>query len=325
MNGSTQRQTARKVVIAHRGASGYLPEHTLAGKALAYGMGAHYLEQDVVLTRDNHPIVIHDIYLDTVTDVAAVYPNRARANGRYYAIDFTLEEIRRLRASERIDPLTGQVVYPGRFPHGRSVFGIATLQEEIELIQGLNTSLNREVGIYPELKAPQFHAEQGRDILAVVLRLLTDYGYTAGDGSCLLQCFDSDTLLRLRFDMQSKLVIVQLLGDECREWDEFQAGGMDWEHWLDEIAGYADGIAPDMNLVYDGQEEAGVRPASVLVNQAHNRGLFVHPYNVRADLLPGYVRSLEELLEIFYLEMGVDGLFTDFPDQAVRFLENISE
>jgi len=324
VNGSTRRQTAGKVVIAHRGASGYLPEHTLAGKALAYGMGAHYLEQDVVLTKDDHPIVLHDIYLDTVTDVAAIYPDRAREDGRYYAIDFTLEEIRRLRSSERIDPLTGKVVYPGRFPRGRSVFGIVTLREEIELIQGLNKSLNREVGIYPELKAPRFHAEQGKDLPAIVLPILTDYGYVKGDGACLLQCFDSETLRRLQFDLQSELTLVQLIGDECREWDEVQAGVLNWEDWLDEIPRYADGIAPDMELVYDGQEETGARPVSALVNQAHSRGMFVHPYNVRADVLPEYARSLQDLLEIFYFRIGVDGLFTDFPDRAIRFLEHIA-
>ena len=85
------------IVIAHRGASGYLPEHTLAAKALAHGMGADYIEQDVVLTADDHPIVLHDIHLDLVTDVAERFPRRARADGRFHAIDFTLAEIQQLR------------------------------------------------------------------------------------------------------------------------------------------------------------------------------------------------------------------------------------
>src|SRR5688572_14236575 len=86
----------RMIVIAHRGASGYLPEHTREAKTLAYGMGADFLEQDVVLTRDDVPIVLHDVHLDTVTNVAAQFPGRARDDERFYAIDFTLAEIRSL-------------------------------------------------------------------------------------------------------------------------------------------------------------------------------------------------------------------------------------
>jgi len=314
-------QTAGKVVIAHRGASGYLPEHTLASKALAYGMGAHYIEQDVVLTKDDRPIVLHDIYLDTVTDVAVVFPDRPRTDGRFYAIDFTLEEIKKLRSSERIDPETGTVVYPDRFPHGRSVFGIATLEEEIELIQGLNKSSKKEAGIYPELKGPRFHAAQGKDLPEVVLKVLSDYGYLTADENCLIQCFDSRVLQRLRFDLQVDLLLVQLLGDECPEWSDFRSGKLSWDSWLEEIATFADGIAPDMDLVFNGIREEGTRIVSNLVNQAHSLGMFVHPYNIRADALPVYAKSLEDLLEVFYFEIGVDGLFTDFPDRAVKFLE----
>ena len=83
-----------KIVIAHRGASGYLPEHTLPAKAMAYAQGADYLEQDLVMTKDDHLVVLHDHYLDRVTDVADRFPDRARKDGRYYAIDFTLDEIR---------------------------------------------------------------------------------------------------------------------------------------------------------------------------------------------------------------------------------------
>ena len=94
---------AEKIVIAHRGASGYLPEHTLAAKAAAHAMGADYLEQDVVLSKDGVPMVLHDIQIDTVTDVAQVFPDRARADGRFYAIDFTLDELKALTVMERAD------------------------------------------------------------------------------------------------------------------------------------------------------------------------------------------------------------------------------
>ena len=90
-----------KIVIAPRGASGYLPEHTLAAKALAYGMGAHYIEQDVVLSKDDQPIVLHDIDLQAVTNATEIFPERARADNKYYAIDFTLSEIKQLKVTER--------------------------------------------------------------------------------------------------------------------------------------------------------------------------------------------------------------------------------
>jgi glycerophosphoryl diester phosphodiesterase len=131
---------AKKNVIAHRGASGYLPEHTLEAVAMAYAMGADYLEQDVVLTKDDHAIVLHDIHLEAVTNVAQVFPRRARSDGRYYAIDFTLAEIKALQVHERIALPAGAAVYPKRFPVGWSRFEIPTLEEEITLVQGLNKS-----------------------------------------------------------------------------------------------------------------------------------------------------------------------------------------
>ncbi|WP_369820296.1 glycerophosphodiester phosphodiesterase family protein [Tenacibaculum sp. SG-28] len=91
-----------KVVVAHRGASGYLPEHTMEAKAMAYAMHPNFIEQDLVLSKDDIPIVIHDIYLDDVTDVARVFPKRKRENGRYYVIDFTFQELQKLQVTERL-------------------------------------------------------------------------------------------------------------------------------------------------------------------------------------------------------------------------------
>lgn len=157
-----------KIVIAHRGASGYLPEHTLAAKAAAHAMGADYIEQDVVLSKDGVPMVLHDIHIDTVTDVADIFPDRARADGRFYAIDLTLDELKQLAVMERADEDGGQV-FPDRFPRGASTFRVPTLAEEIELIQGMNLSTGREAGIYPEIKRPAWHRAQGQDISAIVL------------------------------------------------------------------------------------------------------------------------------------------------------------
>ncbi len=157
---------AEKLVIAHRGASGYLPEHTLPAKAMAYAQGADYLEQDVVMTRDDQLIVLHDHYLDRVTDVAQQFPSRHREDGRYYAIDFTLAEIKQLHFTEGFHLEGKKQVqnYPGRFPMNRSDFRIHTLAEELAFIQGLNHSTGKNIGIYTEIKSPWFHRKEGKDI-----------------------------------------------------------------------------------------------------------------------------------------------------------------
>jgi len=149
LSGSVSAEAREGIVIAHRGASGYLPEHTLAAKAMAYAMGSDFIEQDLVMTRDDRLVVLHDLYLDRISNVQDVFPGRQRANGRFYAIDFTLKEIRKLAVSERYRIAGGKkvAVYPGRFPVGQSRFRVHTFEEEVELIQGLNHSTGKQVGL----------------------------------------------------------------------------------------------------------------------------------------------------------------------------------
>ena len=128
-------QGGAPIVIAHRGASGYLPEHTLEAKVMAHAMGADFIEQDIVLSKDDVPVVLHDITVDTVSDVATRFPDRQREDGRYYALDFTLAELKQLRVTERFNAKTGRQVYAQRFPKDQSSFQIATLEEELQLIQ----------------------------------------------------------------------------------------------------------------------------------------------------------------------------------------------
>jgi glycerophosphoryl diester phosphodiesterase len=311
---------ADKIVIAHRGASGYLPEHTLAAKAAAHAMGADYLEQDVVLSKDGVPMVLHDIQIDTVTDVAEVFPDRARADGRFYAIDFTLDELRALTAMERADE-HGEQVFPDRFPRGASSFQIPTLVEEIELIQGLNLSTGREAGIYPEIKAPAWHRAEGQDISAIVLGVLADYGYADLDDPIFLQCFDWNETQRIRGELGWRGRLVQLLGDnEWHEAPDVDYNALRTREGLAAIAQVAQGIGPSMHHVVSGIDAGGRPLVTDLVANAHAVGLAVHPYTFRADALPDYADSLEEALRIFLVDAGVDGVFTDFPDRAVAFL-----
>lgn len=310
------------LVIAHRGASGYLPEHTLEAKAMAYAQGADFIEQDLVMSKDDHVIVLHDLYLDTVSDVELVFPNRARADGRYYVIDFTLAELRRLSVFERFKLADGPRtrVFEERFPLERSSFRIATFAEEIELIQGLNQSTGGSVGIYPEIKNPAFHHDEGKDIAAAALEVLIAYGYRSNRDRVFFQCFDANELQRIHADLLPALdlniPLVQLLRPESE--DQLVISS----EQLERIAAYAAGIGPSMHLIVHPESAAADLQISSLVQDAHQLGLVVHPYTFRRDLLPAYAADYNELLRIFLRDLGVDGVFTDFPDLTVEFIES---
>lgn len=308
------------IVIAHRGASGYLPEHTLPAKALAHGMGADYIEQDVVLTKDDVPIVLHDVHLDTVTDVAGRYPGRAREDGRFYAIDFSLAEIKSLNAGERFDRRSGRAVFPARFPVGRGRFEIPTLSEELELIQGLNRSTGRIAGVYPEIKAPAFHRREGKDISRIVLDVLAAAGYTRRDDPIYVQCFDAAETRRLREELRTDLKLIQLIGEN--DWRESATDydSLRTADGLRSVAEYADGIGPSLDHLIAGVDASGRPVIGSLVQDAHRYGLTVHPYTLRADALPDYAADFESLLDLAVRRAGVDGVFTDFPDLAVEFV-----
>lgn len=317
-----EANATRPIVIAHRGASGYLPEHTLASKAAAHAMAADYIEQDVVLTADGIPIVLHDVYLDATTDVASRFPGRARDDGRYYALDFHLAEIRQLYAHERRGHGDQQAaVYPARFPADLRLFRVATLAEELDLISGMDRSRGRTTGIYLEFKAPNWHRAQGRDLVAAVMAVLEDKGYANRPGQVFLQCFDDATLRYLRHRLQTPLPLIQLIAENS--WGEDSAVDYDFLQTaagLDAIANYADGIGPWLEHIYRGRDSNGEVQLSQLAAEARERCLLVHPYTFRRDELPAGIASFEQLLDIFVAQAGVDGLFTDFPDLVRDFL-----
>lgn len=313
----------KPVVIAHRGACGYLPEHSLEGKAAAFAMGADYVELDAILTKDNRPIVMHDHYLDALTDVADLFPERKRKDGRHYAIDFTLEEIRRLRLHERVNLATGQAEYPGRFPVDAATrFRIPTLEEELDLIRGLNRSMGKKIGIYIEPKGPAYHRSEGTCIEDAVLGVLGDFGYRHRDSDCYIQSFEPESIRYMKDAMKCDLWMVQLIGDNT--WEE--TPGVDYYAMLtprgmDEVARYADSIGPWLNQIVTDNKEGSPPAFTKLVDWAHERKMEVHPYTFRSDALPSYVQSFDELLELFYVKMGVNGVFTDFPDRALAYLK----
>lgn len=307
-------------VIAHRGASGYLPEHTLAAKALAFAMGADFLEQDVVATRDDVLVVLHDVHVDRVSNVAEVFPHRARADGRYYVRDFDFVELKVLALSERFEA-DGRAVYPARYPVRSGDFRIHSLDDELGFVRALNEATGREVGIYPEIKRPAWHKAEGIDIAPPMLGLLARHGYTDRRSRAYLQCFDPDELRRVRLELRSELRLVQLIGDNS--WQESAA---DYDELrtpqaLQRLSEIVDGIGPWLPQCYI-LKNGEPRPSS-LVAAAHDAGLAVHPYTVRADSLPEGFASHDALVGFCRDVLCVEGLFTDFPDLTRRALEAV--
>ena len=304
-------------VIAHRGASAYLPEHTLEGQAMAHAMGADYIELDVVLTADDHLIVLHDLYLDAVTDAAERFPDRQRPDGRRYAIDFTLAEVRSLWVHERTEA-DGKPAVPGRFPPATRIFRIPTLHESLALIQGLNRTTGREAGIYIEPKSPAWHRGEGKDLMTRVLDGLASHGYRAPDDKVLLQSFDMDSLLYARRELGSELRMVQLIGENSWRESPTDFDVLQTDEGLASVADYAQGIGPWLPQVID-MKTLGGADATGLIDRAQAHGLFVHAYTLRADQLPPGAGEFGDVVRTLQAT-GLDGVFTDHPDRVLQSL-----
>ena len=312
----------KKVIIAHRGASGVLPEHTLQGVAMAHAWGVDFIEPDIVLSKDDEAIVLHDIYLESTTNVKEIFPKRLRSDGHYYAIDFSLEEIKRLQVSERINPKTGMKVYPKRFPVKKSSFKVPTLKEYIELVQGLNKSTGQSIGIYPEIKRPSFHKKEGKDITSIVMKILNSYGYLNGSDKVFVQCFEPETLKRIR-RMHPKVPLVQLIGESSWFNNGVDYKVMQTKEGLKKIADYAQGIGPWIGHIYKKEINKEGFNHTDLVKLAHERGLLVHAYTLRKDQIPPFAKNYKELLEKVFLKAKVDGAFTDHVLETKNLLKEL--
>ncbi|MFO7748203.1 MAG: glycerophosphodiester phosphodiesterase [Orrella sp.] len=325
----------QKQVIAHRGASGYLPEHTLAAKAMAHAQGADFLEQDLVMTRDGEVVVLHDITLDATTDVAARFTDRARADGKHYVIDFTLDELRTLRVFERRNQ-SAAAVYPNRMRVKQARFGIHTLAEELEMIQALNRVTGHDAAIYPEIKAPRFHQENGQDLSEATLNILKSYGYVKRDDGVVLQSFDARELQRIKGELMPALGVdlplTQLLADPRWGASIGSPSDNEWQpEMLNTIATYADAVGVPVSMLFErgsdrntgGQTSSALSTVispSMLVPTAHRQGLAVHAYTLRADRLPLSQGTLEDWHQWLFETAQIDGVFTDFPDLTVQYL-----
>lgn len=319
-------RAAEPVVVAHRGASGYLPEHTLAAKAYAHALGADYLEQDIVLAKDGTPVVLHDIYVDTVTDVAKRFPERKRADGRFYALDFTVAELKQLRVSERFNATTGRPVYPTRYPSGdaSAAFQISTLEEELQLIAGLNRSTGRAAGIYVEIKKPKWHRDQGADPSRATLTILQRFGYASKNDPCFVQCFELSEIKRLRGELGWKGRLVMLIESKAIDEDGTDHNRLCTAEGIRELATLVDGIGPATGRIVTWPAAGGEPRFSELVALAHAAKLVVHPYTVRRDDLPKNCPSIDALHAALFRTARVDGVFSDFPDLTLAWVRQNS-
>ncbi len=294
------------LVIAHRGASGYRPEHTLAAYELAIEMGSDFIEPDLVITRDGVLIARHENDISGTTDVIDRPEFRSRRRTKWIDVrevtgwfteDFTLDEIKTLRARERLD---------SRDQRFNGMFEVPTFQEILDLAR------RRNVGVYPETKLPSYFRSIGLPLEEPMVAALHAAGFEGRDAAVFLQSFETDSLKLLK--TLTDLPRIQLLDDGAHT--------MAAPEGLAEIAAYADGIGPNKRLIVPAGPDGRLRPPTSLVEDAHRAGLLVHPWTFRSDpvfLAPDYegdpVREIDQ-----FLALGVDGLFTDFPDLVIASL-----
>jgi glycerophosphoryl diester phosphodiesterase len=315
------------LIIAHRGASGYRPEHTLASYELAIQMGADFIEPDLVSTKDRFLIVRHENEISETTNVAD-HPEFASRkatkwiDGReitgWFTEGFTLAEIKTLRAKERL-PFRSQA-YNGQFE-------VPTFPEVIALAKRKSAETGRGIGIYPETKHPTYFRSIGLPLEEPLLALLQENGYRGRTAPVYIQSFEVGNLKRLR--EVTDLPLIQLMEAEGRPWDFTVAGDprtyrdLTAPKSLAEIAAYADGIGPDKRMIVpEGPDKHLLSPTS-LVKDAHAAGLLVHPWTFRSDgtfLAPEHKGDPGKEYDQFF-SLGVDGLFSDFSDTAVRARE----
>lgn len=316
------------IIIAHRGASGERPEHTLAAYQLAIDQGADFIEPDLVLTKDGVLVARHENQIGDTTDVADHPEFSGRKTSKlidgeqvsgWFTEDFTLAELRTLRARERLPQLRG-TAFDGQF-------AIPTFEEILILLQRVNRGRKQPVGVYPETKHPSYFAAIGLPHEGPLLALLDRFGYRGRTVPVFIQSFEVANLKALR--TKSDLPLIQLLDEAGGPADDPMASYADMATpaGLRAIAAYADGIGPNKAMVIPRTLIGNLGQPTALVRNAHAAGLAVHPWTFRREnyflpladkggLRPSGHGDLAAELRA-YLATGIDGLFSDNPAQAV--------
>lgn len=315
--------TYKPAVAAHRGASGYVPEHTLPAKTMAYALGPDFIEQDVIMSKDGVLMIMHDPVLDTTTDVAKKFPDRARPDGSFYAVDFTYPELRSLTVTERFNPKTGKPVFAGRFPGDSGIgFQIPTLEEELRLIQGLNKSTGGNVGVYVEVKEPAFYAREGKDITGAVIAMLEKYGYNSPEANSILQIFDYDAVRDARMKgWKGDLAMLVLRGGQHLTDDKAVHEWLLTPEGIAEVSRYATIYAPWFSHLAVPTEDGKGYKLSDLADLARRHGMKVHSWTHRRDAPFKGFKDSRQSLDTAFKEIKLDGLFSDFPGDVVQYLK----
>ena len=352
---------AKPLVIGHRGACGYLPEHTLASYRKAIEMGADFIEPDLVVTKDGELVARHEPNITATTDVSTRPEFASRKKTRmvdgvaetgWFVTDFTLAELRTLYAKQ---------ANPVRDQSFNKQFPVPTFREILELAKSESARTGRTIGVYPETKHPTYHVDAGLPIEPRLLKILAEYGYTKKNSPVIIQSFEVQNLKDLRqqtgvrlvqlidgdgVDAQGKVTLVAPFDkpyDFAVRKDPRTFPDLLTPKGLAEIKTYADGIGPwkpylrsakqvlgsdgkPQDLNGDGKitdaDRVLLAPTEVVKN-AHAAGLFVHAFTFRNEkelLVSDYKGDPKVEYAVFY-ELGVDGLFSDFPDTALAARE----
>ncbi len=318
----------KPIIIGHRGACGYRPEHTLASYELAITMGADYIEPDVVSTKDGILIARHENDITETTNVGdkpefAHCKTTKTIDGKqltgWFAEDFTLEEIKMLRAKERL-------AFRNHFYNEQ--FEIPTLQEIINLVNQKSAEIGRNIGIYPETKHPTYFKSINLALEKPLVDILHKNGYISSTAPIFIQSFEVENLQQLK--KMTNLPLIQLLDDKKMQPYDFVVKGDSRTYGdlttlkeLTKIAGYAQGIGAYKRLIVP----IGVNKlnSTTLIRDAHAVNLKVHAWTFRNEkqyLAPDYQGNPQSEYEQFF-RLGIDGVFSDFPDLAVTTCNRI--
>ncbi|MFE9930533.1 glycerophosphodiester phosphodiesterase [Streptomyces sp. NPDC005533] len=333
------RDLPHPTVIGHRGASGYRPEHTLGSYQLALDLGADVIEQDLVPTKDGHLVCRHENEIGGTTDVADHPGFAARRTTKsvdgvsvtgWFTEDFTLAELKTLRAKERIPAVRQRnTLYDGQW-------AVPTFEEVLRWADREGKRRGKRVWLHVETKHPSYFRGLGLGLEEPLAKLLRRYGRDGRGAAVFLQSFEPSSIQRL-----SRLVaaprVVLLSAANTRPWDFEQAkdprtvadlvtpDGLKW------ISGFAQGIGPTMDLILPRTADGRLGTPTTLVKDAHARGLVLHPYTARNEnsFLPAEYRkgtdpaAYGDALAAFrtYFEQGIDGIFTDNPDTGLLAAE----
>lgn len=343
---------AKPIVIAHRGASGYRPEHTLAAYELAIDMGADFIEPDLVLSKDGvfvarheNALAVVDLTSGAITEATSNVHELAQFASRrttkavdgkaitgWFTEDFTLAELKTLRARERIPKeRPANTAHDDKYP-------IPTFQEVIDLAKAKSAALGRTIGVYPETKHPSYHTSVGLPMEEALLKILAANDWNRADAPVYIQSFEVANLRYLK--SATKVRLVQLLGASGKPWD-FQVNAdprsyadLATPSGLKEIATYAHGVGPNKSLVIGRNKDGTLSTPTSFVRDAHAAGLVVHPWTFRSEnaFLPMEHRRGSKPAErgdgeaeiSIFLGTGIDGFFTDQADVGVAAVKQFA-